>query len=288
MRTIDWETIRANIQALYPQLNFDTASKSGATEPDLPACATCHDAGYLRYDVPHNHPSFGKLLACPICGPKRQEEYIARLAERISAECGLDLKQRGVTFESFARYPGNERALDAARDFAGAGLDRGAWLVIQASETGVGKTHLLAAIANAAIARGVPTVYSYTTDLLDHLRAGYRKKADEESELGDFDERWERLKRIRLLLLDDFGVQVNTAWATERMEALIDARYRAGLPLAITTNLADGDWLKLSARIRDRFDRYVPADVVQMRAVKYRTWKRQAAGTSGKPEVTFQ
>lgn len=254
-------------------------SQSGATETEGPACSTCKDAGYLRYDVPHTHPNFGKLIACPTCGEARQAEYLSRVAERISAECGLDPKQRALSFENFRRYAGNEKALAAAQYLAGEGVDKGAWLIIQGRETGTGKTHLLAAIANAAISRGIPTIYSYTTDLLDHLRAGYRKKQGEEGdELGDFDERWERLKHVKLLLLDDFGVQVNTPWATERMEALIDARYRAGLPMAITTNLVDQEWAKLSPRIRDRFERYSPADVVQMRAIKYRIWKQQQSG----------
>jgi DNA replication protein DnaC len=226
--------------------------------------------------VPHDHENFGKLVACPICGPKRQAEYQARAAERISRECGLGERQRLLTFEGFERYEGNERAMEAARRFADGGIEQGAWLVIQGKETGTGKTHLLAAIANVAIKRGVPTLYTYTTELLDHLRAGYRHEDSEGDDTGGFEERWGRVKAVRLLLIDDFGVQVEKPWVRERFEALFDARLREGLPTAITTNLVGDDWMRLSDRIRDRFDRYEPAAVVRMQALKYRVWKRQA------------
>lgn len=274
--------------ARYPSLSSTDSSPESHT--DEPACPTCRDAGYLRYDVPPDHPNFGKLVACPICGPTRQREYQARVAEQISRECGLGDLQRHMTFETFEAYPGNEAVLEESTRFAREGIDAGAWLVIQGKETGTGKTHLLAAIANAAIARGVPTFYAYTTELLDHLRAGYRRTDGddgEEAAAGDFQERWNRIKSVRLLLVDDFGVEVHKPWVRERFEALFDARLRDGLPTAVTTNLTGPDWLRLSDRIRDRFDRYEPAAVLEMRAMKYRFWKRQVLAPQASAGVPF-
>ena len=278
LERIDWARIRANLEARIPALaSMDWNSETPSD--DEPACSTCRDAGYVRYDVPYDHEDFGKVMPCPSCGPRRRQEHLARLARRISEHAGLGERQRSLTLDNFEPYPGNEAALDAARRFVARGIDQGAWLVIQGRETGTGKTHLLAGIANAAIARGIPTLYSYVTELLDHLRAGYsRRDEPEPADLGDFEERWNRVKGIRLLLLDDFGVQVDRPWVRERFESLFDARLRDGLPTAITTNLVGDDWLRLSDRIRDRFDRYEPAAVVEVRAIKYRIWKRHQTG----------
>jgi DNA replication protein DnaC len=40
-----------------------------------------------------------------------------------------------------------------------------------------------------------------------------------------------------LLILDDLGIERDTAYAREQVYNVIDARYRAGLPMIITTNL---------------------------------------------------
>ena len=38
------------------------SSQSGDCSPD---CAVCGGVGYIRYEVPHGHPKFGKLERCP-------------------------------------------------------------------------------------------------------------------------------------------------------------------------------------------------------------------------------
>ncbi len=123
-------------------------------------------------------------------------------------------------------------------------------------------------------------------ELLDHLRAGYRKQDDAEN-LGDFAERWERVKSVQLLLLDDLGVQVNSPWVREHIDSLIDARYRAGRPTAITTNLSDKELTAMCPRAFDRLDRHEPAAVVEMLAIKYRVWKRHNPDKSKGGEIPW-
>lgn len=45
------------------------------------------------------------------------------------------------------------------------------------------------------------------------------------------------LVQYPLLILDDFGVERNTEFAMEQIYQVVDARYRSGKPLIITTNL---------------------------------------------------
>ena len=44
-----------------------------------------------------------------------------------------------------------------------------------------------------------------------------------------------------LLILDDFGAERNTEYALEQLFNVIDARYQAGKPLILTSNLSLAD-----------------------------------------------
>ena len=46
-----------------------------------------------------------------------------------------------------------------------------------------------------------------------------------------------RLCRYPLLILDDFGMERDTAYGLEQVYSVIDSRYRSRRPLIVTTNL---------------------------------------------------
>jgi DNA replication protein DnaC len=63
------------------------------------------------------------------------------------------------------------------------------------------------------------------------------------------------LNRYDFLIIDDIGSERSTDYALEQIFTVIDARYRSGKPMIITTNLGLGD-MKMAdidkARIYDR------------------------------------
>jgi DNA replication protein DnaC len=80
-------------------------------------------------------------------------------------------------------------------------------------------------------------------DLLDSLRFAY---ADPET---TFEQRFDEIRRAKLLILDDFGTQNATPWAQEKLFQIINYRYINKLATVITTNLMLDE---IEGRIRSR------------------------------------
>jgi DNA replication protein DnaC len=104
------------------------------------------------------------------------------------------------------------------------------WLVLSGAN-GCGKTHLAAAIANEWSSHGNSVMFIVTPDLLDHLRAAYSPQAT-----TSYDQRFDTIKNVALLVLDDLGTESATPWAREKLYQLLNYRYNAQLPTIITTS----------------------------------------------------
>ncbi len=215
--------------------------KGLAGDPD---CPYCQGVGYLRQDLPVGHPDFGRLELC-IC----RQQHIRQVAtHRLFAMSNLN-ELRHMTFDSFeprgrigiapVQADSLERAYNHSRHFA---ENLEGWLILQGSY-GCGKTHLAAAIANFAVSLGIPTLFITVPDMLDTLRFSY---SDPKS---SFEERFEEIRQVRLLILDDFGTQNATPWAQEKLFQIINYRYINQFPTVITTNLGLEE---IEGRIRSR------------------------------------
>src|SRR5260370_900496 len=136
--------------------------------PQIPVslCPICKGAGYLRVDVPHGHPNFGKPIACECKEAERKEKRRQQLLEM------SDLRAfRNQTFESF--NPNVSRSLQKAyRDIREYAQDPSAWLLL-IGPNGCGKTHLSAAVAKSYRACGSLVLFSTVIDLLAPLPATY-------------------------------------------------------------------------------------------------------------------
>ena len=99
--------------------------------------------------------------------------------------------------------------------------------------SGSGKTHLAAAIANHCIGMGIRTFFTIIPDLLDHLRATFSPHSE-----ITYDELFEQLRNVPLLILDDLGSQHSSPWAAEKLFQILNHRYNAQLPTVVTTNVS--------------------------------------------------
>jgi len=207
-------------------------------------CARCRDQGWLSYDVPVDHPDFGKLFPCEC---KRQELEAGRQA-RLERYSNLGPLTH-LTFDTLIETgrssdPKSQKlfanALAASISYA---QNTGGWLVLTGS-SGCGKTHLAAAIANRRIADGQPALFIVVPDLLDHLRSTFSPN----SEIS-YDDLFDQILNAPLLILDDLGTQSSTPWAQEKLFQIINHRFNAKLPTIFTTNLSPAE---LPERLRTR------------------------------------
>ena len=91
---------------------------------------------------------------------------------------------------------------------------------------GTGKTFLASCIGNGLLEKRVPVVSTNFPRLLNLLQ-----ETREKQKLLD------RLSVYKLLILDDLGVERDSAYAAEQIFNIIDARGSSGLPVIVTTNL---------------------------------------------------
>lgn len=93
---------------------------------------------------------------------------------------------------------------------------------------GTGKSFLAAAIANELINQGTPCLMTNFSRLISRI-----------SEKFGGDQKYlDALDRFDLLVIDDLGVERDSEFTWEKVMNVIDSRYRAGLPLIVTTNLS--------------------------------------------------
>lgn len=92
---------------------------------------------------------------------------------------------------------------------------------------GTGKTYAACEVANALIDKGYPVMVTNFARIINSLQGTFEKQNYIDS-----------LNKFSLLIIDDLGIERDTAFAKEQVYNIIDSRYRAGLPMIITTNLS--------------------------------------------------
>ncbi len=210
------------LSKLPPPTVVATIVEEAAVAPG-PTCPTCGDLGWVRHDVPADHPDFGKLIECR-CGLVARRR-LARLDETF----GFTASLRGRRWDELYPIKGQERALKALSDFI---AEPRGWVYLW-GPYGDGKTTLLAVAINALRGAGYEAVFCVVPELLSYLRATFEPDSPVR-----FDETFDYIKSVPVLGLDDLGAERGTEWVGERLYELLGWRYRAELPTLVTSNLA--------------------------------------------------
>ena len=93
---------------------------------------------------------------------------------------------------------------------------------------GTGKTYAACEVANALIDRGYPVLVTNFERITNIIQSSFEGRQEYIDSLNEF----------ALLVLDDLGAERDSTYMQGMVYNIIDARYRAGLPMIITTNLS--------------------------------------------------
>jgi len=223
----------------------------------------------VRQDVPVGSPDFGRLTLCTC----RQKEATASSFNRLYHLSNLEAFEE-MTFDNF-KIQGRLGLSDDQVMSLKSGLSHASlfakelkgWIMFSGGY-GSGKTHLAAAIANFDVSLNVPTLFLTVPDLLDWLRFAY------DSPDSSFESRFNEIRNIRLLVLDDLGTQNATPWAEEKLFQIINHRYVNKLATVITTNQQMDE---IDGRVRSRLEDPDLVTLVRITAPDYRAPMRDSS-----------
>lgn len=150
-----------------------------------------------------------------------------------------------VSFNSIKEgFQGQDKIIDMIYSIASGQRKKG---FLIAGGTGVGKTFLTKALHNELVEQLIPACYIKAVDLAILLRNSYRE--DLNILIKDF-------KKVKILTIDDFGVQKNTEMVKELLFAILDYRYENNLTTILTTNLLKQELENQDGRLASRmFDK---------------------------------
>lgn len=142
--------------------------------------------------------------------------------------------------------------------------------------SGVGKTHLAAAIGHRLVQHGMRVLFMKTTVLVQKLQVAYN-----EHKLGDF---LAKLAKFQLLILDDIGYVKKSDAETSVLFELIADRYESG-SLLITSNQPFDQWDSIfpsNIMAVAAIDRLVHhATIININEVSYRKSSRDVCAPIG-------
>ena len=158
---------------------------------------------------------------------RRQRE---KLQERIKKQRLAGFPESDMQHWTFSADDGAEqRIMRAAKNYVdnfAQFREQGKGLLLYGG-VGTGKTFAAACIANALIDNGRLCLMTSFARVLNTLWSIEEKQAYIDS-----------FNKFDLLVLDDLGTERRSEYAQEQVFNVIDGRYRAGLPLIVTTNLS--------------------------------------------------
>lgn len=157
---------------------------------------------------------------------KRQQEEMARI-EELKSKSLMDEQFKAQTFANYRTTKDNERTARLCKRYAdkfSEMIERNQGLLFYGG-VGTGKTYSAACIANELLNRKIPVVMTSFVKLLESTQNG-----DEEALIH-------KLNQAKLLIVDDLGAERSTDYALEKVYNIVDSRYRAKLPMILTTNL---------------------------------------------------
>lgn len=258
---MDFENIVKGIAANAEKTNAGKPGDYINDDDGLIYCGKCHTPKQCRVEI------FGKVQTVYCICKCRSDQLEAERAEQKRREWLLHiqrLRRYGFPDAEMSKWTfdkddhKNENISEVARNFVKNFAEmkkRGKGLLFFGT-VGTGKTFISACIANALIDEGRACLVTNFNRLVNEIQSSFDGKQEKIDRLNDFD----------LIVIDDLAAERDTEYMGEIVQTIIDSRYRAGLPIIITTNLTRAE-LKHPADMRKQriysrlFEMCLPVEV---------------------------
>lgn len=150
--------------------------------------------------------------------------------DRVARNRSVGMREKTLRQCTFANDSGRCPEISAAKKYVAHWdqmLEKSMGLLLWGG-VGTGKTYMAACIANALLDRGVAVMMTNFPRILGEMPGQFS---------GDRNRYIDSFSAYPLLIIDDLGVERGSEYSLEQVFTVIDARYRARLPLIVTTNL---------------------------------------------------
>lgn len=204
-------------------------------EDGLLMCGKCHTPKQCRFTASWDGKEKKPHTPCDCERERHDAEEHARQAQDLRIEINrlrkLGFPDAEMADWTFTRDDGaNKTASDIAHRYVDnfAEMKKHGKGLLFYGPVGTGKTFLAACIANELISQGHPCMVTNFARITNTLQGMFEGK---QRYLDDFN-------RLDLLVIDDLSAERDTSFMNEMIFNIIDARYRSGKPLILTTNLS--------------------------------------------------
>lgn len=206
---------------------------------EIVTCPKCSDRGYL--------PD-GSMCDClkALYEEERAKELAAAL--QLGAERFADFKLDYYTGEAREQM---ELTLNIARAYA-VNFGPGSPNLLFQGSTGLGKTFLSGCVARVVSERGFAVAYETAQAAFAAFEE--QKFSRDAEQYAAASEKVGRILSCNLLILDDLGTEMTTAFTQSALYQIIDSRLTAGKKTIVSTNLSDAELAK----------RYLPQTVSRL------------------------
>lgn len=236
--------MQKTVEGIIAKTTYNITDGDYVGEDGLYHCGKCHS----RKQTYFTGLGDKRLVPC-ICeceaAERKAEEDARKHRELVMRLRKIGFPEKKIAECTFANDDGSDpKMINAMKNFVehfDEFKEEGKGLLLFGS-VGTGKTFLAACVANALINKGVPCLVTNFARIVNDVQNRWDSRQ----------QYFDNLNSFPLLVLDDLSSERKTEYMQEIVFNVIDSRYRANLPLIVTTNLTREELLN-------------PADTMQKR-----------------------